>query len=136
MLTEVRKTEARHDILEITPDEAAALARATIGLFERWRLSDHEACELLGGMAPRTWARWKAGDLGRVGRDLATRMSILMGVHKGLRYLFTDPTRGYEWIRRPNAAFGGRSALDVMLGGTIFHLQRVRSYLDAERGGW
>lgn len=136
MLIEIRRTEARHDVPEITSQEAAALARATTRLFERWQLSDNQACELLGGMAPRTWARWKTGDHGRIDRDLATRMSILMGVHKGLRYLFSDPKRGYEWIRRPNAAFEGRSALEVMLGGTMFHLQRVRSYLDAERGGW
>lgn len=136
MLTEVQRTEARHDISKITPDEAGALARATMRLFERWQLNDAEARELLGGMASRTWARWKAGDPGRIDRDLATRMSILMGIHKGLRYLFTSPAQGYEWMRRPNKAFGGVSALDVMLGGSIFDLQRVRYYLDAERGGW
>jgi hypothetical protein len=32
--------------------------------------------------------------------------------------------------------FGGRRVLDVMLEGSIFALERVRAYLDAERGGW
>ncbi len=67
------------------------MARATVNLFDRWGLSDAQARELLGGMAPRTWARWKKGEMGRIDRDLAMRLSILMGVHKGLRYMFSDP---------------------------------------------
>lgn len=35
-----------------------------------------------------------------------------------------------------NAAFGGSSALDVLLGGELTGIMRVRHYLDAERGGW
>ncbi|WP_148359223.1 MbcA/ParS/Xre antitoxin family protein, partial [Acidocella aminolytica] len=49
---------------------------------------------------------------------------------------FKEPARGYGWIKAPNAAFSGRSALDVMLHGELTDLMRVRHYLDAERGGW
>lgn len=120
----------------ITDEEAAALARATVNLLGKWQLADAEARTVLGGMAQRTWARWKAGDMGRIDRDLRTRMAILMGIHKALRYLFTDPARGYAWIRKPNAVFEGRSALDVMLRGEITDLVELRTYLDAERGAW
>lgn len=135
MLVEMPKTGAAPDEINITDDEAAAMARAITNLFDRWQLSDVEACEILGGMAARTWARWKKGEIGRVDRDLAMRMSILLGIHKGLRYMFTAPQRGYEWIKKANKAFGGKSALEVMLQGSMFDLARVRSYLDAERGG-
>jgi antitoxin Xre/MbcA/ParS-like protein len=120
----------------ITDAEAAALARTTIGLFRAWQLSDIEARTLLGDMAQRTWARWKDGSIGRIDRDLRARMAILMGVHKGLRYLFSDPARGYAWIRKPNAVFGGQSALEVMMRGEITDLIDIRAYLDAERGAW
>ena len=50
--------------------------------------------------------------------------------------IFSEPQRGYEWIRAGNSAFGGASALDVMLGGELTDIMRVRRYLDAERGGW
>ena len=30
----------------------------------------------------------------------------------------------------------GHTALDIMLGGELTDLMRVRRYLDAERGGW
>jgi len=134
--TTLEQTSANPSAPIITDEEATALARATINLFRKWQLSDLEARTLLGGMAPRTWARWKEGNIGRIDRDLRARMAILMGTHKGLRYLFTDPTRGYAWIRKPNASFGGLSALDVMMRGEITDLIDIRSYLDAERGAW
>src|SRR5213596_3636236 len=51
---------------------------------------------------------------------------LLMGIHKALRIIFRDASRGYAWIGAANAAFGGRSALDVMLGGELTDLMRVR----------
>ena len=136
MLQEIPRTQAVPDTPQITDREAEAMARAVIRLFEKWQLSDVEARELLGGLAPRTYARWKAGEPGRIDRDLATRLSLLMGIHKGLRYLFSDAGRGYAWVGKPNRAFGDLTPLAVMARGDIFSLARVRSYLDAERGGW
>lgn len=132
----IRPTASRPDLPAITDEEAAALARATVNLFRAWQLSDVEARTLLGDMAQRTWARWKEGSIGRIDRDLRARMAILMGVHKGLRYLFSDPARGYAWIRKPNANFNGQSALDVMMRGEITDLIDLRGWLDAERGAW
>lgn len=120
----------------ITDAEAGALARATVNLFKAWGLSDAEACTLLGGLSPRTWARWKDGGFGRIDRDLRMRMAHLMGIHKGPRYLFKEPARGYQWIRKPNAAFDGRSALDMMLRGEMSDLAAMRDWIDAERGAW
>lgn len=120
----------------VTEAEAGALARTTVNLFRVWGISDAEARILLGGMAARTWARWKEGEIGRIDRDLRMRMAHLMGIHKGLRYLFKDPARGYAWIRKPNTAFGGTSALEIMLRGEISDLALMREWLDAERGGW
>ncbi len=74
--------------------------------------------------------------MGRVDRDLKMRMAHLMGIHKGVRHLFKDPTRGYEWIQAPNTAFGGQSALDVMLQGELSDLAVMREWLDAERSAW
>lgn len=132
----IATTPATADSPAITDAEAGALARATVNLFRAWALSDTEARTLLGGMAARTWARWKDGEIGRIDRDLRMRMAHLMGIHKGLRYLFRDPSRGYQWIRKPNAAFGGHSALQIMLRGELSDLALMREWLDAERGAW
>ena len=114
------------------------MLRAFFNLTERWQLNDRQARILLGDPAARTYARWKAGQLepSRVSRDTRERLSMLMGIHKSLRHLFRDPSRGYEWLRKPNQVFGGASALDRLLAGSIPDLAAVRAYLDAERGGW
>lgn len=120
----------------ITDEEGLAMARAVVRLFDLWGLSDAEACTLLGELSARTYARWKTGEFGRIGRDLKARLSNLMGIHKALRIIFTEPERAYGWIKQANKAFGGASAQAVMLQGDLIDLIRVRRYLDAERGGW
>ena len=135
MLLELPRTESAPENARITDAEAQAMVRAVIRLLEHWQVSDNQARDILGGLAPRTYARWKAGEIGRIDRDLATRLSLLMGIHKGLRYLFSDAARGYAWVKKPNAIFGGQSPVDIMAAGDIFSLARVRSWLDAERGG-
>ncbi|GGA25658.1 MbcA/ParS/Xre antitoxin family protein [Neptunicoccus cionae] len=119
----------------ITNAEAAAMLRAVLTLFEKWGVIDEEAATLLD-LPVRTYRRWKAGQLGRLDRDTKARLSNLLGIHKALRLLFSEPQRGYDWIKADNAAFNGRSALSVMLGGELTDLMRVRRYLDAERGAW
>lgn len=130
----VEKAAAPEAIAVITDEEGEAMARAAVNLFRLWGLTDAEACVLLGGVSKRTYARWKDGDIGRLTIDQKTRLSVLMGIHKALRILFTEKARVYEWVKKPNKAFGGRSALDIMLGGYLTDLFRVRHYLDAARG--
>ena len=119
----------------LTEAEGAAMFHAVVNLFARWGLTDEQSATLLD-MPLRSYRRWKAGAHGRLGRDGKARLSNLMGIHKALRIIFREPARGYAWIKAPNTAFGGRSALAVMLGGELTDLMRVRRYLDAERGAW
>ena len=116
----------------ITDAEVAAMFRAVVNLFRLWGITDAEAATLLD-LPVRTFARWKAGDIGRIGRDGKARLSNLMGIHKALRLIFREPQRAYAWVKAPNDAFDGKRALDVMLGGDLIDLMRVRRYLDAER---
>jgi hypothetical protein len=119
----------------ITDEEASAMFRAALNLFRLWGVTDDQAAIILD-VPRRTFARWKTGEIGRIGRDGKARLSNLMGIHKALRIIFKEPVRGYAWIKAPNTGFGGGSALDVMLHGELTDLMRVRHYLDAERGGW
>lgn len=119
----------------VSQEEAAAMFRAAVNLFKRWDVTDEQAATLLD-LPIRTYARWKAGEHGRIDRDTRARLSNLMGIHKALRIIFQEAERGYRWMRAANETFGGRSALNVMLGGELTDLMRVRRLLDAERGGW
>lgn len=106
----------------------------TIDLFAHWEIGADDAAMLLGGISSKTFRRWKDGDYGRVSRDQADRMSLLLGIHKALRILYADAARGYRWIGAANTVFDGKSALDIMLRGGIEDIRRIRSYLDAVRG--
>ncbi|MBO9517105.1 MAG: DUF2384 domain-containing protein [Porphyrobacter sp.] len=119
----------------LTQEEAEAMFRAALNLFAKWGLTDEQAAVLLD-MPVRSYRRWKAEGPARISRDGRARLSNLMGIHKALRVIFTEPQRAYAWVRAPNTAFAGASALDVMLGGELTDIMRVRRYLDAERGGW
>ncbi len=119
----------------ITQEEGAAMFRAALNLFGKWSVTDEQAATLLD-MPLRSYRRWKAEGPGRISRDGRARLSNLLGIHKALRIIFSEPQRGYGWVRATNRAFAGVSALDVMLGGELTDIMRVRRYLDAERGGW
>ncbi len=128
--TPLELTESFHH--QITDDEAAAMFRAALNLFDQWELTERQAAILLH-VSKRTLSRWKAVPMpGRLGQEGKVRLSHLMGIQKSLRTIFREPHRGYSWIKAPNTQFDGRSALDVMLGGTLGDLLRVRKLLEAE----
>ena len=67
-------------------------------------------------------------------RDTLERLSYVAGIYKALQLLFPNAEQWSGWIRRPNRDFGGRPALEHMLGGRVIDLADVRRYLDAQRG--
>jgi len=65
--------------------------------------------------------------------NYSSRISYLLGIFKSLEIIYYQPDLADSWVRKPNAAFGGQSALDRMLAGQIVDLARVREYLDSVR---
>ncbi len=126
-----------------TPDlntQAAsdAALRTFFNIALAWRLSAEESATLLG--IPRsTMFRWKNGRApAPLPRDTLERLSLVFGIYKALHVLLPVPERADAWLRRPNHAplFGGLPALDRLLSGLTSDLYVVRTYLDAQRGGW
>lgn len=114
--------------------DAAAL-RAFFRLAELWGLSMEQARVLLGRPSRATLYNWKAGRARALPHDVLRRISYLLGIWKALQILYSDPALADGWIKRPNAAFGGQSALERMLAGDVTDLAAVRAHLDAARGG-
>ena len=119
-----------------SPGAAAAALRTFWRLADAWELSANEQATLLG-VGRTTLYQWKQGKVGSLDRHQLERLSYLFGIYAALQILFPLARRANEWLRKPNAAplFGGRSALDRMLGGQVADLYVVRHYLDAQRGG-
>jgi hypothetical protein len=118
------------------PDRDAVALGAFFRLVELWGLSMEQARLLLGRPSRATMYNWKAGRARAVPHDTLRRISYLLGIYKALQILYREPHLADTWIRRPNAAFGGQSALERMLAGDVTDLAAVRSHLDAARGGW
>lgn len=122
------------------PDRlSAAGLRAFFNIARDWGLRTEEQLLLLGEPARSTFFKWKS-DPGSADlkRDTLERLSYILGIYKALQILLPVPDAADAWVRKPNAArpFGGRSALERMLGGNVADLLAVRQYLDAQRGGW
>jgi len=109
--------------------------RAFFRIAERWGLSVNQALTLLGAPSKSLYFLWKKGQGGRLPHDTLERISYLLGIYKGLQILFASPDRADAWVKKPNEAFGGQSALRRMLAGNVSDLQAVRQYIDHVRGG-
>jgi hypothetical protein len=110
--------------------------RVFLGLADEWDLSVKERCILLGGIAPATYHKWKGGNIGAFTRDQIERLSLILGIYKGIELLFSNADGGRRWLKAANhdLPFGGRAPLGRMLLGSIDDLFSVRRYLDAWRG--
>ena len=117
-------------------EAAAAALRTFFRLAAAWKLGPVEQATVLG-VARTTLYQWKQGKVGPLDRHQLERLSHLFAIYSALHILLPVTSRADEWVGKPNSAplFGGRSALDRMLGGQVADLYVVRQYLDAQRGG-
>ena len=116
------------------------LSRAALQFFfnlaEKWQLTRDQQRILLGGIPNSTYTKWKRQKIGSLSKDQLDRISYLMGIYKALNILLPTADAANSWIKKENshALFGGQSALDLMLGGSLVDIADVRRYLDYERG--
>jgi hypothetical protein len=114
----------------------AAGLRAFMRIAEAWGLSVDEQLRLLGQPPRSTFFAWrKHPERASLPRDTLERLSDILGIWKSLQILLPEPAAADAWLRKPNAALGGGSALERMLAGNVSDLHFVRRYLDGVRGG-
>ncbi len=99
-----------------------------------WGLSAQDEMCLLGDPARSTFYKWRSGDAPTLPKDTLERISYVMGIYKALRLLFPTEEQANAWPFKPNRDFGGESAINVMLKGSLVNLSDVRRYLDGMRG--
>jgi uncharacterized protein (DUF2384 family) len=116
------------------PVDEAAAKRAFFRIMDAWSVGDAEARVLLGSPSRSTFYNYKRAEGGSLAADTLERISYVLGIYKSLQLLFPNPEQADGWMKKPNEAFGGRSALDHTLGGKVVDLAGVRTYLDAVRG--
>lgn len=136
-------TQVSHSIQTADPVSSRAMSaaglRAFFNIAQDWKLNADEQMTLLGKPGRSTFFKWKsAPETADLKRDTLERLSYILGVYKALQVLLPDARAAGDWVKKPNTAplFGGKSALQRMLGGNVGDLLAVRQYLDARRGGW
>ncbi|MBP6877493.1 MAG: DUF2384 domain-containing protein [Phenylobacterium sp.] len=122
------------------PETRRRLSAPAVALFLRtcdlWDLKVEERMAILGGVSRQTYHNWKSGKVGALSRDQLERISLVLGVLKGLRLVFAEDAQGVRWLKAVNAdaPFRGRAPLELMAEGGVSGLYDVRRYLDAWRG--
>jgi Protein of unknown function (DUF2384) len=116
----------------------AAGLRTFLAIADEWQLPVTARRILLGDIGVSTYHKWKLGDIGTPSRDQRERISLILGIYKALRLLFSDDATGIRWLKSANidAEFAGQSPLERMQLGSIQDLHAVRRYLDGWRGSW
>jgi hypothetical protein len=118
------------------PDRQAVALKAFTRIADAWSLTLREAAAL-ADMSDSTWKRAKKpGYSGDLTRDQMLRLSALVGLYKSLELYFSEPI-SRDWVKLENAGpeFDGRRPLDAMIAGGLPKILRVRTYVDALRGG-
>jgi len=113
--------------------------RAFFNVAATWRLNNEEQRALLGWPPESTFYKYKAGQVGTLSYDMLIRISLVLGIYKGLRILYPEPDLADRWVvKLPNSnpLFGGSPALALMTANGIDGLYQVRRLLDGRRGGW
>ncbi|OCW56873.1 antitoxin Xre-like helix-turn-helix domain-containing protein [Hoeflea olei] len=118
------------------PERQAVALKAFARIADAWKLTLREAAAL-ADMSESTWKRARKPDFaGDLTRDQMLRLSGLIGIYKALELYFDEPI-SRQWVRLANRGpeFDGARPVDAMVEGGLPKILRVRSYLDALRGG-
>src|SRR5258708_11936488 len=105
------------------PSEKQLLAiEGFFGIMERWGVDNERARRILGFPAERTFFEWKKGKAVRVPEDTLRRIGYVAGIWKALQIVYSDAKLADDWVKRPNAFFGGPTPLERMGARGVTHL--------------
>jgi uncharacterized protein (DUF2384 family) len=109
---------------------------AFCALAEKWDLRNEDAMALMGGISHGRYYELKKNRKGLLSQDELTRISLLIGIFKGLNILFS-PKLANQWASRPNsnAMFNNVAPLQLLVRGGVPAMIGVRRLLDSRRGG-
>ena len=113
-----------------------AAVRTFLNITETWKLNVDLQRALLGFPSPSTYFKYKAGQVGPLAHDVLTRISLIIGIYKGLHTLYSDEALADSWVNLPNSnpIFGGKTAISLMTEGGMDGLYQTRRLIDSRLG--
>jgi hypothetical protein len=123
------------------PAERERLSPNAIKVFlnicRKWALTEQQSRGLLGGIASSTFHAWKTEPRGKkLDQDVLTRISLVIGIYKGLNIYFGKPWAN-RWVtlRNRGPMFAGTAPIDYMVRQGQPGMVQVRRMVDSWRGG-
>lgn len=117
-----------------TDNERAEIAHAVMNLFNEWQVEAVDQVQLLGLPAntrPRAMLKYQKGTPLPDDEEMLERVQHLLAIQQALGTTFPhNPAMGGLWITTPNAMFGERTPLAVMLQGGLNGILQVRRRLE------
>ena len=115
---------------------SASALKAFFNIMRRWEIRDEDARVLLGGVTNGPYYEMKRDPDRLLEADRLTRVSLLIGIFKGLHVLHSEPLAD-RWVQLPNTnrIFGGSTPLEYMMRGGLPAIETVRRLVDARRAG-
>jgi hypothetical protein len=111
--------------------DPAVIFKAYDRIADAWQLSLEQRSVLLG-VPEAQYHDWKIALRSPVfSADQITKVSHLLNIYDALHRLFGDPDFANSWIRIENADLAGKTALGILLSGTLADFQAVHVYLQA-----
>lgn len=117
---------------QLAPPDTRNALQGFANIANAWELTTEEQISLLGSPPRSTYFKWRK-EGGALPKDTHERLSHIVNIYRVLQILFVDTEDADRWMKRPNRAFGGKSALAHAMRG-FAELIEVRRYLDAQRG--
>lgn len=113
-----------------------AAIRTFFNVMEKWRIKDTDARDLLGGVSNGVFYEMKKNPNRVLDADRLTRISLLVGIFKGLNILYPeDLADAWVTLSNKNRIFGGGTPLSYMAQGGLTAMWTVRRLIDSRRGG-
>lgn len=110
--------------------------RAFFNIMARWKITDADARQLLGGMSNGAFYTLKKQPDRVLDEDRLHRVSYLVGIFKALNVLYSEDLAD-QWMQLPNKnrIFDGMTPHGYLMQGGLPAFATVRKLLDARRGG-
>ena len=119
-----------------TNNETTFVWNAIKQIQSSFSLDKDEMLNALGKMPQATFYKGVREQTVKLTHDQVCRVSLMLGIYKGLRILFEDEKQAMGWIDRENALppFNHTTPRQHITSGNYTSLNNVRQFVDYYRG--
>ena len=99
-------------------------------IMHEWKVPEAQQIQLLGRPPSKTFKNWQSSSFLSLNPNTIIRISYIITIYRNLRILLPTREQANDWVHKPNKAFEGESALNVISSGHLNQLLSVINYLN------